>query len=194
MADIKKISIGGVQYSLVDEAARQITASGMLIRGTASKASDITGLTNYVSGWCYKASASFTIPGVGLVENGDMIIAINSNTTFLASDWTVLQNNVDTFTGSDGTHAGTRGLVPAPAAADNTKFLRGDGSWGSIAGNTDPINIIEEYVVISDEDNILVDTCVWGSQATIGENNNCIVSGDFVGDSLFHCLYFDGRY
>ena len=34
------------------------------------------------------------------------------------------------MTGADGTNAGTSGLVPAPTATDNTKFLRGDGSWG----------------------------------------------------------------
>lgn len=33
------------------------------------------------------------------------------------------------FTGADGTHAGVAGLVPAPAATDNTKFLRGDGTF-----------------------------------------------------------------
>jgi len=36
------------------------------------------------------------------------------------------------FTGADGTNAGTPGLVPAPAAADNVKFLRGDATWASV--------------------------------------------------------------
>ena len=36
------------------------------------------------------------------------------------------------FTGADGTNAGTSGLVPAPAAADNVKFLRGDATWASV--------------------------------------------------------------
>ena len=33
------------------------------------------------------------------------------------------------FTGATGTTAGTHGLVPAPAAGDNTKYLMGDGTW-----------------------------------------------------------------
>ena len=33
------------------------------------------------------------------------------------------------FTGATGSVAGTSGLVPAPAATDNTKYLRGDGTW-----------------------------------------------------------------
>lgn len=33
------------------------------------------------------------------------------------------------MTGADSNTAGTAGLVPAPAAGDNGKFLRGDGTW-----------------------------------------------------------------
>jgi len=33
------------------------------------------------------------------------------------------------MTGADGTNPGTGGTVPAPAAADNVRFLRGDGTW-----------------------------------------------------------------
>ena len=40
------------------------------------------------------------------------------------------------MTGADGTNAGTLGAVPAPAATDNTKFLRGDGTWGDALRNT----------------------------------------------------------
>lgn len=39
-----------------------------------------------------------------------------------------------TMTGADGTNAGTAGLVPAPTATDNTKFLRGDGTWQTVGG------------------------------------------------------------
>ena len=37
------------------------------------------------------------------------------------------------FVGADGTSAGASGLVPAPAATDNTKFLRGDGTFATVA-------------------------------------------------------------
>lgn len=33
------------------------------------------------------------------------------------------------FLGADGVLAGSTGLVPAPAATDNAKYLRGDGTW-----------------------------------------------------------------
>ena len=38
------------------------------------------------------------------------------------------------FVGADGSEAGTSGLVPAPVATDNTKYLRGDGTWAEVSG------------------------------------------------------------
>lgn len=38
----------------------------------------------------------------------------------------------DVMTGADGTNAGTSGTVPAPTATDNTKFLKGDGTWADV--------------------------------------------------------------
>lgn len=41
------------------------------------------------------------------------------------------------FVGTDGTSAGTAGLVPAPAATDAGKYLKADGTWDSVqAGPT----------------------------------------------------------
>lgn len=33
------------------------------------------------------------------------------------------------MTGATSSAAGAKGLVPAPAAGDNDKFLKGDGTW-----------------------------------------------------------------
>lgn len=43
-----------------------------------------------------------------------------------------LQTNED-FTGATASAAGEKGMVPAPAAGDNTKFMRGDGTWASLS-------------------------------------------------------------
>ena len=40
----------------------------------------------------------------------------------------------DVFTGTDGTAAGTKGLVPAPATTDAGKFLKADGTWAEGGG------------------------------------------------------------
>lgn len=42
--------------------------------------------------------------------------------------------NINTMTGADGTNAGAKGLVPAPTATDNQKYLRGDGTWQTVSG------------------------------------------------------------
>ena len=41
------------------------------------------------------------------------------------------------MTGATSSTAGAHGLVPAPAAGDNTKFLRGDGTWQTAGGGGD---------------------------------------------------------
>ena len=40
------------------------------------------------------------------------------------------------FTGTDGTTAGTAGLVPAPATTDAGKFLKADGTWDTAGGSS----------------------------------------------------------
>lgn len=40
------------------------------------------------------------------------------------------------FTGASATSNGTLGLVPAPSAGDNAKFLRGDGTWQTVSGGS----------------------------------------------------------
>lgn len=43
------------------------------------------------------------------------------------------------MTGADAGTAGTAGLVPAPAAGDNTKYLSGDGTWKTVSQYNLPI-------------------------------------------------------
>lgn len=44
---------------------------------------------------------------------------------------------VDVMVGAGDIEAGKAGLVPAPAAGDNYKFLRGDGTWAEVDGTID---------------------------------------------------------
>lgn len=55
-------------------------------------------------------------------ESGALVISA-TDTTYSA------------FTGTDGTAAGTAGLVPAPATTDAGKFLKADGTWDTAGGN-----------------------------------------------------------
>jgi hypothetical protein len=40
----------------------------------------------------------------------------------------------------DSGSGGTKGLVPAPAAGDSTKYLRGDGTWQTVSGGITSLN------------------------------------------------------
>lgn len=139
MADISKIKLGSTIYSLKDEEVRAAVtalqtavASSLVFKGVVSSAAGITSLTNYKQGWTYKANKAFEIPFIGTIEAGDMIICVSDySSSYKASDWTVVQNNVDTMVGATSAKAGTRGLVPAPAAGESEKYLKGDGTWGS---------------------------------------------------------------
>ena len=44
----------------------------------------------------------------------------------------ILPVSVPTMTGASNTSDGTKGLVPAPAAGDQNKYLKADGTWETI--------------------------------------------------------------
>lgn len=58
-------------------------------------------------------------------------VQISASNVISATDTTYTD-----FTGTDGTAAGTSGLVPAPATTDAGKFLKADGTWDDAAGST----------------------------------------------------------
>lgn len=73
------------------------------------------------------------------VDNGDPdtnIINVKYGNGLSLDNSNRLQAN--TMTGADGTNAGTAGIVPAPTATDNTKFLKGDGTWSDTPTYTLP--------------------------------------------------------
>ena len=85
-------------------------------------------------------------PTIPTVYNGKLTIQQNgttideftanqsSNTTISLTDTTYSD-----FTGATSSLAGTAGLVPAPAAGDDTKFLSGNGLWTTVSQYSLPI-------------------------------------------------------
>ena len=47
---------------------------------------------------------------------------------------TVSTSYLPAMTGASSSFAGGAGIVPAPAAGDDTKYLRGDGTWQTVGG------------------------------------------------------------
>lgn len=58
------------------------------------------------------------------------ITTIGTNLTLTNGTLTATDTTYSDFVGTDGTTAGTAGLVPAPATTAAGKYLKADGTWG----------------------------------------------------------------
>lgn len=61
----------------------------------------------------------------------------------------ILPVSVPTMTGASNTSNGTKGLVPAPAAGDQDKYLKADGTWEAITAHSDIVNITEKVAALN---------------------------------------------
>ena len=81
--------------------------------------------------------SNFTNSSAGLVPNpgstGTSVRFLNEDGTFKEPNYTTYPLFYDT----NNNPAAQNGLVPAPAANETTKFLKGDGTWGSPAAGSD---------------------------------------------------------
>lgn len=68
----------------------------------------------------------------GLIKAGTTLLLKYENSN--NNRWVIIGEYYDTMGGADGTNAGASGLVPAPTATDNNKYLRGDGTWAEVSG------------------------------------------------------------
>lgn len=64
--------------------------------------------------------------------NTGTVTGVTGTAPIVSSGGTSPAISINDFTGANGTTAGTKGAVPAPAAADNVKYLKGDGTWATI--------------------------------------------------------------
>lgn len=65
-------------------------------------------------------------------SNTGTVTGVSGTAPIVSSGGTSPAISINDFTGANGTTAGTKGAVPAPAAADNVKYLKGDGTWATI--------------------------------------------------------------
>lgn len=118
------------QISSAGTITDQGTATSGGVRGTLSQ-------DKYFS-WTFNNQDGGTGSGnSGYLEAGDWIVVENvsgggtSATDPYFIEFSVVNNVYEIMTGADGTIAGAPGLVPQPAATDNVKFLRGDGTFAT---------------------------------------------------------------
>lgn len=75
--------------------------------------------------------------------------------------------------GATADTAGSAGLVPAPQAGDEKKFLRGDGTWAEVTttdvdlskyATTETVDAIEDRVSdLEEENDAMQDSMTWGT-------------------------------
>lgn len=114
-------ALGGKQNSLT--AGTNISISSDVISATDTTYSAGSGLS--LDGTEFSVDTTAIQPKLTAGTN----ITIDANNEISATDTTYSD-----FTGTDGTTAGTAGLVPAPATTDADKFLKSDGTWGEAGG------------------------------------------------------------
>lgn len=104
--------------------------SEKVVDGSTFYCSDTSKLYVYCQDQWYEKTA--TGGGGGTTYTAGDGIDITNDT--ISADLSAIQAGLDDFTGTDGTDAGTAGLVPAPTAADADKFLKSDGTWDTAGG------------------------------------------------------------
>lgn len=71
----------------------------------------------------------------------------------------ILWNQIDLtgaeFVGDSGS-GGTKGVVPAPAAGDSAKYLKGDGTWATVVSGSTPSNVISTDTTIEADTSYVV--------------------------------------
>jgi hypothetical protein len=97
--------------------------------------------TTYTAGTNVQISAGNVISATDTTYTAGTNVQISAGNVISATDTTYL-----TMTGATSSAAGASGLVPAPAAGDNTKYLKGDGTWGTISQYTPTVFYVDKWL------------------------------------------------
>lgn len=128
-------AIAGKQDTLT--AGNNITISNNTISATDTTYTAGTGLS--LNGTEFSADTTVLATQNDLSSKQNTLTA-GSNITISGDTISATDTTYSNFVGTDGTTAGTAGLVPAPATTDAGKFLKADGTWDT-AGSA--INVVQ---------------------------------------------------
>ena len=76
-------------------------------------------------------------------------LSAGSNITISGDTISATDTTYTAFTGCDSITAGTSGLVPAPSAGDEGKFLKGDGTWGTVSSGSSSLSGLSDVTITS---------------------------------------------
>ena len=111
--------------------------------------------------------------------NGDVYVGCNADST----GGTKLAKEVP-MTGASASTAGASGLVPAPSAGDEDKFLQGDGTWGAVTSLTRQFwNLTSSVSVpLTSNGKVYFALCIGESGSASGAHNATIIvsNGQYI--------------
>jgi hypothetical protein len=122
------------------ELSNDVSAAYMLVAPLARDAQTPFSLTSTYQ--------TFYLP-LGVTDGTTMVTTNSTGVLDISS----LIPSYSAFGGATGSVAGSAGLVPAPAATDNDKYLKGDGTWATVSSSglqntatgTGSLTILSEY-------------------------------------------------
>lgn len=137
----------------------------------------------------YKLTSSGTWT-VTTRENGSKVVAGTNMTSSYSNGVLTLNASDSIFEGTDGTNAGTKGLVPAPTTSDTDKYLKSDGTWATVSGgsgnyvsktgDTMTGTLTTPNIIVGNQKNsttLGTKSSIFGRDGT-ASGNYCIVEGD----------------
>ena len=108
----------------------------------------------------------------------DFVNGTNTTVSFDATGNKISISATDTtysdFGGATSQQAGSAGLVPAPTTSDTAKFLKGDGTWGTVS--TSDVNVTQSPVSTNANYELLFSGTADNTEhtETVGKNNNLL--------------------
>lgn len=139
-------TLGGVKTTSTVTSTTGLTASPIIngviyYKNTTYTLSSLGAVPTYrkINGHNLATDIELTATDVGAVSPEDLqaegyITGISGADVIDALGYTpVNQADLGDFTGASATQAGDNGLVPAPSMGDQSKFLRGDGTWATVS-------------------------------------------------------------
>lgn len=154
--------------------------SELISTGITDGTTNISELTNYKAGWTFRVTTNTTgtISGIGVVEDGDMLISTKANSVYTASDFTVIQANLNgavtsTATSLDGILYGTGNRTVTSLNGTSGLILQANGS-GNAPTWIDPKSIYRPITIDTTSIGTSSLTMKAGSYVTLAYDNGVL--------------------
>lgn len=115
-------------------------------------------------------------------------LTAGSNISISGDTISATDTTYSNFTGTDGTAAGTAGLVPAPATTDAGKFLKADGTWDTAGGGGGPTVVQTTGTSTTDVMSQAATTNMIYPSGDETSKGNIFIQGGGQGSAYYTCI------